>query len=114
GTVKLWDATTGQEIITLKGHTGGVSGVAFSPDGTRLASASADRTLKLWDATAGVERVVSIGGGEVASNGGDRTVKIWDARSGQELRTLTGHAWVDSVAVSPDGTRLASASLHEG
>ena len=41
GTVKVWDAATGQETLTLKGHTGEVNSVAFSPDGKRLASASA-------------------------------------------------------------------------
>ena len=37
--VKVWDAQTGQELLTLKGHTGIVNSVAFSPDGKRLASA---------------------------------------------------------------------------
>jgi tetratricopeptide (TPR) repeat protein len=83
--VKLWDAATGQELRTLKGHTDRISSVAFSPDSQRLASASADSK-----------------------------VKIWDAPRGEELRTLkepTG--WVTSVAFSSDGQRLASANWDQ-
>ena len=54
-TVKVWDAGSGQETLTLKGHTGGVNGVAFSPDGRRIASASYDQTVKVWDAGTGQE-----------------------------------------------------------
>ena len=53
--MKVWDAGTGQEILTLKGHTGGVNSVAFSPDGQRLASAGCDGTVKVWDAGTGQE-----------------------------------------------------------
>jgi tetratricopeptide (TPR) repeat protein len=82
GTVKLWDAATGQEALTLTGHTSSVMSVAYSPDGRRLASAS-----------------------------GDRTVKLWDVATGQETLTLKGHTgMITSVAFSPDGRRLASAS----
>ncbi len=48
--VKLWDVATGQELLTLKGHTDDVWSVAFSPDGKRLASGSVDQTVKFWEA----------------------------------------------------------------
>jgi hypothetical protein len=51
GTVKVWDAQTGQELLTCKGHDDQVNSVVFSPDGHWLASGSKDGTVKIWDAT---------------------------------------------------------------
>jgi hypothetical protein len=55
-TIKLWDARTGQELRTLRGHTDIVTSVAFVADGQILASASTDGTVKLWDTRTGQER----------------------------------------------------------
>lgn len=49
-TIRLWDPTSGQTLLVLKGHAGGIRCIRFSPDGRTLASASDDRSLKLWEA----------------------------------------------------------------
>jgi WD40 repeat protein len=74
----VWDADTGAELFALKGHTGWVYCVAWSPDGKRLLTGS-----------------------------GDKTARVWDTRTGHELLALKGHTgWVSSVAWSLDGKRV--------
>src|SRR5262249_12732864 len=135
--VKIWDAASGHEMLTLDGHAGPVTSVAFSPESRALvsglqappllASASADRTIKVWDAVTGRLIFTLLGhqavvncvafshdGNRLASAGGDMTVRVWDADSGQEMMTLAGHTFaVYGVAFSPDGKRLASTSADK-
>jgi eukaryotic-like serine/threonine-protein kinase len=125
GTVKLWDAVTGQELATLKGHRSFIHSVAFSPDGAKLASGSNNGTVKLWDAVTGQELATLIAHGRhvksvvfspdskrLATGSGDGTVKLWDVVRGRELPTLEGHiSGVTSVAYSPDEKSLATGSL---
>jgi WD40 repeat protein len=82
GQIVLWNAGTGQQIGTIKGHGKGITDVAFSRDSKMIASAGTDNTIKLWEV--GTQR---------------------------ELRTLNGHtANIESMDFSPDGKLLASAS----
>jgi WD40 repeat protein len=102
GTAKIWDATTGTELVTLFGHTEPVAQVAWSPTGDRILTASYDGTVKVWDpdptllTLAGLEDTVgcvvwSLRGDRVAVGTGDGTAKVLDANTGEELVTFTGH-----------------------
>jgi WD40 repeat protein len=118
-TAKVWDADTGQELLTLKGHTDPVLSVTFSPDGTRIVTGGWDTTVKVWDAAKGQElltlkghtnRVASVAfrldGKRLVTGSLDTTAKVWDADNGQETLVLKGHTDpVVSTAFSPDGKR---------
>jgi WD40 repeat protein len=107
----------------LRGHVSAVTGVAFSPDQTRLASTSFDGSVTVWDESAGRALWTRKGhdgparsvafhpdGRRLATAGHDGLVRIWDAATGKELPALPRQSiqlW--SVAYSPDGRRLATA-----
>jgi len=97
--VKVWDAKTGAELLTLKGHTNDVRSVCFSPDGSRIVTGSFDKTAKVWDAKTGAElltlkghteRVNSVrfspDGSQIVTGSDDMTAKIWDSRPFRETR----------------------------
>jgi len=109
----------------FKGHTGSVSSVAFSPDGTRIVSGSHDQTIRVWDARTGdsagpfkmhTGSVTSVAfspdGTHIASGSNDQTIRVCDARTGdtvaEPFKGLT--SWVTPITFSPDGTRIVSGS----
>ena len=133
-TGKVWDAVTGQELFTLKGHPGPVMGLAFSPDGKRIVIGSGDGYspggAKVWDAETGQEvftlkgrvRIWSVAfsadGKRIVTGDGDvykpGKVKVWDAATGQEVMEINGHSnEVWSVAFSADGKRIVTGCLDK-
>ena len=137
--VGLWDTVTGQQLVTLTGHTAFVVGLAFSPDGSYLATGGNDDVARIWDLrawrAAGQSAGVTIsqtaktlacysqklyyGGINFSPDGRrlvtvcdqDNTAKVWDMATGEEVLSLVGHALrVNDADFSPDGTRLATAS----
>ncbi len=111
-------------VDTLLGHTDEVFSIAFSPDGTLLASASKDRTVRLWELATGNIRFVMKGhasevtsvafspdGNRLVSGSEDRTVRVWRVSTGECIGVLGGHLdHVLSVAFAPDGRWIASGS----
>lgn len=124
--LRALDSRTGKLLLTLKGHTGDVTDLTFSPAGNRLVSCSGDKTIKLWDTTTGTLLHTFLGhkdcvqsvafspdGSQIVSGGWDRDIRIWDTISGALTHILPGHTGnVSNVTFSPNGSRIASASFR--
>jgi WD40 repeat protein len=134
-TVQIWNASTGSYLFTCTGHQDTVNTVAWSPDNTRIASASggSDQTVQLWDAATGSHLLTyktysglrsalaysglgntltwSPDGTRIASADSFFKIQIWDASTGTHLFDCSGHTYhITCVAWSPDGARIASGS----
>jgi WD40 repeat protein/uncharacterized caspase-like protein len=128
GTFSLLNAghALGQQptLSVQVGHTNHVRAIAFSPDGTLLASGGQDNAVIVWDSESGLELraltghsgavnavIFSPDGKTLASAGADRTTRLWNVDNGQLLRTLSGHdKSISALAFSPDGRSIISAS----
>jgi WD40 repeat protein len=107
--------------LTYRGHLDGVTAVAWSPDGKRIASVSFDKTVQVWDAVTGksawlycclgwVNGVAwSPDGKYVASANSNKTVEVWNGVTDHPVLTYRGYrSEVLTVAWSPDGAHIAS------
>jgi WD40 repeat protein len=118
--VAVWDAQTGDQLLSLRGHTNVRTSVGFSPDGTRLFTTSLDRKAIVWDAITGEQLLTLAGhsqpvfaaafspdGLRLATASADETLRVWDLAPSREALTLFhppgNTSW---FALSPDGRRL--------
>lgn len=126
GVVRLYEARdpkTAKSISEFTAHKDAIYGLAFSPDGTTLATASYDKLVKLWSVGAKpVEKLALTdhsdavyavafhpSGKLLATGSADRAVKVWDTATGKRLYTLSDPTdWVYAVAWNHNGTRLAA------
>jgi WD40 repeat protein len=128
GTLLLWDAVDGRQLLQLPGHSGQVTAVAFSPHDHTLASAGTDRTVKLWNletGKVGLElhhenevfglafhprlNVLVAATGIMRAPGRPGQLIVWNLDSGKRLNSFQDHqGTVNCVSYSPDGRFLAS------
>jgi WD40 repeat protein/predicted Ser/Thr protein kinase len=126
GRIGVFDATSGKQTAVCAGHRGGIYGLAFNPDGTRLASGGEDRAACLWDPASGalvatcrghMSRVHSVAfrpdGARLLTASSDETVRQWDVATGNAVdapyERHTGE--VKRALYSPDGEWVASTGI---
>jgi cytochrome c len=113
--IAIWTPGRPQPDTVLDGHTAPIVGLAVSPDGAMLASASWDRTIRLWPLAGGAPRVLEghsqnvngvafmPDGRNLVSVGYDATLRIWPLRGGSQVTVRNLPTPINAVAVAPDG-----------
>jgi WD40 repeat protein/serine/threonine protein kinase len=118
-----WDRLASSALLKLEGHHESVRSIAFSLDGTRLATASEDKTVKVWDVATGVETLTFRGhthdvdsvvftpdGSSIASASRNGSVIVWDMATGRNINKFEINESKYPIVFSPDGRRVVSAA----
>jgi RNA polymerase sigma factor (sigma-70 family) len=128
GEVRVYGALTGKVLVTLRGHSGAVTAIAFSADGTRVVTGGADGTGRVWDAETGKElaelkghakgvTAVAFGpdGDTVATGGADKTVRVWAAPADAPKPAANGGKDADKVMKLLRGKwRVTKMTVYKG
>ena len=122
GTARIWDVPSGGQRTILRGHQGELNTATFNADGSFVLTAGVDGTARVWDAANGTPVAVLHGhdgpvtaaafsrdGRDVLTGGADGTARMWEPMSGRVV--LDGG--VSAAAPSPDGTKIAVATLDD-
>ena len=134
---KVRESATGAELALLQGHSGRVNSAKWSPDGTRIVTASDDHTVRIWDAATGspiailgdLHRKATIcppdcrledyigpvtnadwspDGTRILANLGNKFARVWDATRGRIVHNIYGAS--GTILWSPDGKQVLSFS----
>ncbi len=122
--VKIWDIASGQRLYTLSDASDGLTGIAYSPSGKQIAAAGYDKTIYVWEVgetdghllhslIADEDSILSLAwtpdGKTLITSSSDGSIRFRDAATLDPIRSIDHQPdWVEAIAVSPDGSRLAA------
>ncbi len=123
-TIRVWDVSTGKEVMLLEGHEKSTLPVCFNASGDRILSGSLDQTVRLWRIDSGqvIEKMEGHsdnifcvafhpGGGYAASASADKTIRLWNLETGKVVQSYFGHtSGILDIDFSADGYHLLSCS----
>jgi WD40 repeat protein len=124
--ILLWKPGQDTPLRRLQGHDDAIRDLVFTPDGSRLVSASADGSVRVWNLETGATLCelknhwdwvdsldISADGSRLVSAGYDAVINIWDPDTCELLVALQDQYIIDGVAISPDGRLIAAGERDE-